>query len=195
MDGRAKKRCFSSQSQTKMYHNHQLKQGQVFGNITVNFKNSFFLVGSSQKVTVTADILDFDSTRIARLENETATEGITSLHGFNLGEEVLIKLGKNWEKVFIIKLGMKKIVIQGTDNENKLFQKELPPFKIFRHLDAYENKERNFKLGEVVQTKYAFPNDGEKTSVKGTIIAYNEKFTLLNINNKRVKVKNNELYR
>ncbi len=39
--------------------NYPLKEGQALANVTVDFKNSFIIIINVEKVTVTADIVEF----------------------------------------------------------------------------------------------------------------------------------------
>ena len=45
------------EAKTDMYKKYPLPKGQVFANITVDFKNSFLILFTETKVTVSADII------------------------------------------------------------------------------------------------------------------------------------------
>jgi hypothetical protein len=42
-----------------LLQNNPLKEGQALANVTVDFKNSFLIIVMTEKVTVTADIVEF----------------------------------------------------------------------------------------------------------------------------------------
>ena len=42
-----------------LLQNSPLKEGQALANVTVDFKNSFIFIVATEKVTVTADIVEF----------------------------------------------------------------------------------------------------------------------------------------
>jgi hypothetical protein len=42
-----------------MFQNYPLKDNQAYANISVDFKNSNFLLVTKTKVTITADIIEF----------------------------------------------------------------------------------------------------------------------------------------
>lgn len=47
------------EAKKSMLQNNPLKDGQALANVTVDFKNSYLLIVMTQKVTVTADIVEF----------------------------------------------------------------------------------------------------------------------------------------
>jgi hypothetical protein len=48
-----------SDAKINMFQNYPLKDNQAYANISVDFKNSNFLVVTKTKVTITADIIEF----------------------------------------------------------------------------------------------------------------------------------------
>lgn len=47
------------EAKKNMLQNNPLKEGQALANVTVDFKNSFVLFVNTEKVTVTADLVEF----------------------------------------------------------------------------------------------------------------------------------------
>lgn len=57
--GGMKKDALVLQAKKDMMQNYPLKKGQALANVTVDFKNSFLFFVMKEKVTVTADIIEF----------------------------------------------------------------------------------------------------------------------------------------
>jgi hypothetical protein len=49
-----------AEAKKNLLQNNPLKEGQTIANVTVDFKNSFILIVTKTKVTVTADIVEFN---------------------------------------------------------------------------------------------------------------------------------------
>ncbi len=57
--GGLEKEALVEEAKRDMLKDFELKPNQVLANVTVNWKNSFFVVVTSSKCTVTADIVEF----------------------------------------------------------------------------------------------------------------------------------------
>lgn len=57
--GGLEKEALVEEAKRDMLKEYELKPNQALANVTVNFKNSFYIVVSSTKCTVTADIVEF----------------------------------------------------------------------------------------------------------------------------------------
>jgi hypothetical protein len=57
--GGLEKEALVEEAKRDMMKDYELKPNQALANVTVNWKNSFFIVVSSTKCTVTADIVEF----------------------------------------------------------------------------------------------------------------------------------------
>jgi hypothetical protein len=53
----------------EMYRNHPLEAGQMFANITVDYKRSFYLIVVTTMVTVSADVIQFNPTEEQKKED------------------------------------------------------------------------------------------------------------------------------
>lgn len=57
--GGLEKEALVEEAKKNMLSGYELKPNQALANVTVNWKNSFFVVVMSSKVTVTADVVEF----------------------------------------------------------------------------------------------------------------------------------------
>ena len=57
--GATKVNALVADARKDMYENFPLKENQAYVNVSVDFKNSYFLLVSKVKVTITADVVEF----------------------------------------------------------------------------------------------------------------------------------------
>jgi hypothetical protein len=57
--GLGKNDALMFQAKKDMMQNYPLKEGQSFANITVDTSHSAFLIFNTEKITVTADVVEF----------------------------------------------------------------------------------------------------------------------------------------
>ncbi|MEN7550274.1 DUF6567 family protein [Rapidithrix thailandica] len=81
------------EAKKSMYLNYPLESGQVYGNYTIDFKNSINPFTQTTKVIVSADILSNDSTATWKISDELG-ERVLQIDGFSIGQEVIIKSKK-----------------------------------------------------------------------------------------------------
>ena len=58
--GGLSKDALVAQAKKNLLENYSIKDGQVLANITVDFKYTFILLYNQTKVTMTADIIEFN---------------------------------------------------------------------------------------------------------------------------------------
>lgn len=80
------------EAKRNLYQSFPLKEGQALANITVDFKRSYYLFASTTKVTITADIVDFNIVKEERIQIGidfiTKTNNIDIFENFDIGELV-----------------------------------------------------------------------------------------------------------
>jgi hypothetical protein len=99
--GGLSKNALVYRAKKQMQANCKLQNGQAFTNITVDFKRSFFFIYSQTKVTVTAEIIDFQNI------SQPNVYDLIDYNGFKPGDSVYVKFSDTVESVEIIQLQMK----------------------------------------------------------------------------------------
>lgn len=67
------------EAKRNLYRNHPLSSGQALGNVSVDFKRSFYFVASTLKVVVSADIIDFNENAVVETEVKKFPIGVKSM--------------------------------------------------------------------------------------------------------------------
>lgn len=96
-----------------LYSSIELKPGQALTNITVDFKRSYYLVFSRTKVTVTAEIVDFNPSS----DPHENIYGFVEKNGFKVGDFAVVEIGKKFEKKKIKRLLMDCLLLEGNPGE------------------------------------------------------------------------------
>lgn len=55
------KQALVYEAKKSLYRSHPLKKGQAYANVTVDFKRSYFIIVATTIVTITADLVQYDS--------------------------------------------------------------------------------------------------------------------------------------
>ncbi|MCH2215146.1 MAG: hypothetical protein MK086_08255 [Flavobacteriales bacterium] len=103
-----------------MYQKYPLSDGQIFGNITVDYKREFYFVVVKTLVTVSADVVQFNPTdqqkendlfsnlsSVDPIESNPEQSGLVD-RGFEPGEMVGVFLNRRFDTMFIIESSGKK---------------------------------------------------------------------------------------
>lgn len=132
-----------------LYAHYLLDKGQALANVTVDFCNKYYIVFSKERVTVSAEIVDFragtDSVHKPIYPILSDNKKYTN-KGFYLNEEVYVKTGSIYKKYKIEKLLKNRVLIVGEEGEKT----EARYVKLFKLLQGEENKTPLYTEGEPV---------------------------------------------
>ena len=120
--GGLKSEALVLEAKRNLYENYPLKKGQALANVTVDFKNEFYLLWSKLKVVVSAEVVDFNKTNKDYIPISTllGIENNDKQEFFNIGDEVFFFKTNNFEKGKITDISKKRLTIQFFDSENRL---------------------------------------------------------------------------
>ena len=147
------------EAKKNLYSNFPLKKGQSYSNLTVDFKNSFYIVNSKTMVTISADIVQSDITgnqteKFQPIFNELKGNQILSMGDINVGDTVKTYSSDKAHDYIVIKIlsdnhyKIKSIKDQVTKVKNvsrseifitKDLKDNLSPFKINQEASLYNN--------------------------------------------------------
>lgn len=148
-----------------LYENHPLKKGQALANVTVDFKTSNLLFVMKTKVTVSAEIVDFNpNEKNISYVNDTLLDTDTKDDNsfFKNGERVFVKVAEEIKSGRVIDLRSNKIVVQYFDHKNRFRSKQIAPDKAFISQPKKKNSKRfNYEIGDQVFVKVSDQPDSK----------------------------------
>jgi hypothetical protein len=163
-----------------MYRNYPLQEGQIYANITVDYKRGFYIFVVETTVTVSADIIQFsplekqkENDVFSDLERKTAEKKQTWKHddAKPIDEEVGVFVGGEIIKMTVKKeSGKKRYELEAADSSKFIYKKEMVYF--------FENKGRfwyDLDVGDKVMIQ---ENETEKS---GIIVGLNHENLLIQI--------------
>lgn len=125
-----------------LYEHASLKPGQGLTNMTVDFKREFYLIFFKTKVTVTAEIVDFNADAQNTISNEYR---LINRNGLSFGDSVFVKIGSSYRQGIIKKLEIKKVTIEDfTFKTSALYPYE----KVFKLQGSFHYKSEQYSVGD-----------------------------------------------
>ena len=101
--GGLKKDALVFDAKNDLYQKAGLKPGQALTNMTVDFKQEFYLVTSKTKVMVTGEIVDFNPDNHKSLQNNYR---LKDRNGYTVGEQIYAKTNEGYVKGKIERLDL-----------------------------------------------------------------------------------------
>ncbi len=144
------------EAKRNLYINHPLKRGQALANLTVDFKREFYFIIFKTRVTITAEVVDFNlaptDQAFEQINKKIIRSMPTNLRNFNIGEIILITLNDNRKDARIIGFKNETVIVQYNSNNNLLKTKKLNLNKIFKTKISSKNIELyGYQINQVVQ--------------------------------------------
>ncbi|WP_159038567.1 DUF6567 family protein [Brumimicrobium mesophilum] len=173
------------EAKRNLYHNYPLTDGQALANVSVDFKRSFFLIVSKNKVMVSADVIDFNEGAVVKSKNTDFSIRVDEKRETQLNltsEDVYyerhgeLKLGR------IVGFGETQVKVLGHNNRGRLGINRVPISKLFFLNEKDAILETNFKIGdEVIYLEHIVDKDGGVMEVNrfGNIFAFGQKEALI----------------
>lgn len=173
--GSVKKNGLVYEAKTDLLNNYPLKPGQALGNVTVDFKFSYFFLITQTKAIIHADIIDFNKDNTP---SDTIQFGVINSKGFELNEKVYTKIYGEFELCSITKLNLNSIQIQDKVGNvaNKMYK------SVFKTEGKTNYLGKPMKVGDVIKIN--------KTNFE--LEPTTEKFTIVGCNDKHIIVKDDE---
>jgi len=173
---------------------HPLNKGEVYANMSVDLKRSFFILFSTAKLTITSDVvcLDCDTMKnvysaqyLKRIGNNKKLE----YNIYKLNQPAMYLSGKQYAECTIIALNQTDAVIQYADENGALKTKKMAYSSLF----VYENNKFKNKVGEIIDF-YTW-SSSQKIKTVGIIVAFGFHRVLIknNIDLYKVEYENVEL--
>jgi hypothetical protein len=156
------------QAKREMYRGYPLMPLQIYSNVTVDFKRSFYLFYWNTKVTVSADIVDYDS-------NRTLKPIIISKNGsYNVGDTVFAEYSdgsfSNVQMSKILLIGNEEVKI-GFKYRDVYTTKWKKPSNLINLRPAMGcDSVATFKIGDRVTFKSYSDLEGSKKTFIGKVI-------------------------
>ena len=162
------------EAKRNLYANHPLKKGQALANLTVDFKREFYFIVVTTKVTITAEIVDFNivptDQKFEEINEKIKKSMPINLRNFDIGETVIITLNEDRKEAKIIGVKNKKIIVQYNSNNNLLKSKKLNLKKIFKtKIDPKNIELYGYQINQIVQFE---ANDFKR--IEGKIVGLND---------------------
>jgi len=170
------------EAKRNLYKNYPLSQGQVFANLSVDFKNEFCIFWMNTKVIISADVVDFNNPK-AMLKNEFNIDSIEKINNA-IGDVVLYYNEGFIFESRIIKLGKKKATIHFVNKKDQLKIKNVSVSNLF--YSNYKNiKHANHKhsLNDAMVFNIDNSYSNEKDYLTGKIIGLNNSLVLVEYEN------------
>lgn len=154
------------EAKRELMRNRPLKNDEEFANFTVDFKRTFLIVNLRTKVTVTADVVSFDTDSGIGTYSDNYTQKLSGINMsnelFTIGDSVLFK--KEKKGVLISAVNDHVVRIQFTTGRNKIRTKNVSINEVFTTSKSF----RGFNIGERII--FTSLNEGSWKSRGGTII-------------------------
>jgi len=178
--GGLKKEALVFDAKKDLYRNVELKTGQALTNITVDFKHEYYFVYSKLKVTVTGEIVDFNSIT----ENTKNYYGLQERNGYRVGEQVFVKINGKYTKRKIERLDFKELQIESSITELQTKEPTIVRYEDSFLLTGYfDYKKTKYSIGDRIEisTKSVNnPQGNQKTRVfAGNAIGISTKYALI----------------
>ncbi|WP_146194173.1 DUF6567 family protein [Brumimicrobium oceani] len=176
------------EAKRNLYKNYPLKAGQALANVSVDFKRSFFPVVSKNKVVVSADIIDFNTSAIAKSESQSFPLGSTMVakEGYNdYNEVVYFKYQGEYKLGKIVGYGRTQAKVLVTSVRDRMLIRRVPKRKLFFRTKSKSGVETKFNIGsEVFYEDDIVDDNGVDRTVKrfGKIFAFGQKGALVEYN-------------
>jgi hypothetical protein len=171
-----------------MYRNYPLKAGQIYSNVTVDYKRSFYLIVVTTMVTVSADVVQFNPTESQKKEDlfskqqvgnpisgpEVQLVGRNASDYLKIGAKVGVYTMGELKKMKIEKqLGKKRYELLSADSSKFIYDVK----SIYLIDELSYDFQHGYSVGEPVQWEVR----GE--SKTGMIVGVNEKMLVIKSGN------------
>lgn len=128
-----------------LYQHVDLQNGQALTNITVDFKREFYLFASKTKVTVTAEIVDFNENSDPNLANNYH---VTNRKGIKVGDTVIVRIKNAYQKGIVQNLGIKELLVTGI---HLPIEMNVKFDKIFKTSGRFSYKNEAYQIGDKIK--------------------------------------------
>lgn len=167
-----------------MYRNYPLEAGQIYSNITVDYKRSFYLIVVTTMVTVSADIVQFNPTESQKKEDLFSKQqvgnpsagpvvkltGRSASEYLKIGEKVgVYTMGELRTMKIKTQLGKKRYELLSSDSSKFIYDVK----SIYLIDEMSYDFEHGYAVGEQVQW------EARGESKKGMIVGVNEKMLVI----------------
>ncbi|MGB0166982.1 MAG: DUF6567 family protein [Luteibaculum sp.] len=154
------------EAKEKMRQNFPLESDEIMSNYTIDFKNSHYLIYSSQKVTVSAEILKvIDLVPSAEvLEYETVPEAAAEVFDSMAGQQVFIKHQGDIVSAKVIAETSQSVELAFTDANGTQSTKTLARKKVYLKSNQLN---KAYKIGDKVSLRNTIIKDADFGVIEG----------------------------
>lgn len=184
--GGTKKEFMVLDAKRDLYAHSHLAKGQALANVTVDFCTKNYVVFSKTKVTVSAEVVDFnnsfDSTLFIEMSDVLKSKKLVEKKGYHLREKVYVSQLNTYEKAVVHELLPNSVVVKLQDNgngEGLLTVKYADLFKIKNSNELVEPKysiDETIKFMKFVSAPSTGGNEKEVLSGRIKCVGYNKNY-------------------
>jgi len=141
------------EAKRNLYENHPLKEGQALANVSVDSKNSYFIIVSKKKILISADIIDFNDDAVSILESEHFPMGVENKRDNDLAissEKVYFEYQGKLKFGKVVGYGQTRVKVLVHNSNNRLRIKRIPVKKLFFVNKKEGLVESKFKINDKI---------------------------------------------
>lgn len=140
------------EAKRNLYTNYPLKKGQALANVTVDIKRSFFPFVATTKATITADVIDFNTSPVdSSFASFNKHFNKTFLSPYSPNQKVGINKDNHIVVAQVIEAKEKKSTILTRNKQGNYRLKKINNKKLFEYKESSSSK---YKIGETVKFEY-----------------------------------------
>ena len=174
------------EAKRNLYDNYPLKSGQALANVTVDFKRSYFVLIFGLKVTVTADVIDFNEGAKVVAEPDEFPLEFSHLEEKNFSisrEYVYFEKNEFFLKGKVVDFNNGKANIMMHNRKDQVVLRKVKLEKLFFLNEIEGLIETGFKVGDKVIYKEYIIEEYQNVAIAkfGTIIALGQNEAIIEI--------------